>query len=181
MPTFRHFGALLDLLPYKHAEALDALLPERGVLVDVGGGTGRVSGRLARGRRVIVVDLEALLLKRARAKGLEAVRADARFLPFRANAVDGVLVTDALHHIVDAAATLSEAARVIVPHSGRIVVEEFDPTSLGGRAVIALEKIARFGSRFFAPEELAQIAREAGLHARIVRFSRRDYALVASL
>ncbi len=182
VPGFHHLGPILDLLPYGHDRVMKTLLKGDGVLIDVGGGTGRVSRRfMHRWRRTIVVDPERALLLRARRKGLACIVADACHLPFKQGVIDGVLVTDALHHIRDAEGTFGELARVIAPARGVIVVEEFDPSSFGGMAVIALERLLRFGSRFFEPRELVGIARAAGLEARIERLSRRDYAVVARL
>lgn len=174
---FARLGWLLDLLPYRHAPLVYAALGKRRLILDVGGGTGRVACRLS-SERVVVVDPEPALLARARARRLPAVRADARHLPFRDGSAPAMVMVDALHHMPDHARVLAEARRVLAP-AGRLVIEEFDPQSLGGKLVSSLEGLAGFGSRFHRPAALAALAREAGLVARIERWSGRDYALVA--
>src|SRR5437879_4356233 len=61
--------------------------------LDVAGGTGNYAAALrGRGLRPTVVDISAEMLVRARAKGLQAVRAEAESLPVADASVDAVVV-----------------------------------------------------------------------------------------
>lgn len=166
----------MDRAPYRNVAKLRALLPGGALLVDVGGGTGRVARHLRdRYRTVLVTDVERAMLVRARAKGLPCVLADAARLPFKDGAADALVAVDAFHHFPDQERALSEAARV----ARRVVLEEFDPTTLGGALVRLFEKLAGFGSRFHAPDALARLARgAAGRGVDVVRFGGKDYAIV---
>lgn len=175
---FRRLGWLLDLAPYAHAPLLDAALGKRALVLDIGGGTGRVARRLS-APRVVVVDRERAMLRRARAKRLDVVLADARALPFRSGSAPGIVMVDACHHVPDHPLLFAECARALAP-DGRLVVEEFDPESFGGRWVERVERWLAFGSVFHRPPELLALATSAGLEARIERWTDRDYALVAS-
>ncbi|MFC7095958.1 class I SAM-dependent methyltransferase [Halobaculum marinum] len=136
--------------------------------VDLGGGTGRASRTLAElGVDATVVDFSAGMLRRARADGVPGVRADAAQLPLRDDAVDAVVVTDALHHFPDVPGTLQEVARVLAP-GGVLVVREFDPTTRRGAALVGVESLAQMDSRFFGPRELAGMVAEVGLRGHVV-------------
>lgn len=104
------------------AHAIGSMLPSSRALliVDVGGGTGIVSGALATsGRRVVVADLSSGMLHQAarRLPGWQ-VRATALALPIREAAVDVVTCIWLLHllpnhdHVVE---VVAEAARVLKP------------------------------------------------------------------
>ena len=135
-------------------------------LLDVAGGPGRAAARVDCPTR-IVVDAAAGMVRRARARGLAAVRGDAGRLPVADTAVDAVLIVDALHHLPDRDAALAEARRVLRP-GGVLVVREFDPGTLCGGALVAAERLVGFGSTFEGPEDLAARVGRAGLAPTVV-------------
>ncbi|WP_135302488.1 class I SAM-dependent methyltransferase [Haloarcula amylovorans] len=122
-------------------------------VLDVGGGSGRAVRALDLPRRV-VVDAAPGMLRQARRHGLDAVVGDAGRLPIATASVDAVLIVDALHHMGAVEDVLTEARRVLRP-GGVLVVREFDPRTLRGRAVVAAEHLVGFESTFFRPDELA--------------------------
>ncbi len=137
---------------------------ERGI--DLGGGPGR--GAAAVGEvDWTVVDLAGGMLRTASRRGHAAVRGDATRLPVADGAVDAVIVVDALHHMPDHPAVLGEVARVLRP-GGALVVREFDPRTLRGRAVVAGEYLAGFGSTFHSPEALEGVVADAGLSPTVL-------------
>ncbi|MFB6159737.1 MAG: class I SAM-dependent methyltransferase [Haloferacaceae archaeon] len=135
-------------------------------LLDVAGGPGRAAAGLDVPERV-VVDAAAGMCRRARAGGLAAVRGDAGRLPVASAAVDAVLVADALHHLPAPDEALREAARVLRP-GGVLVVREFDPGTLPGRALVAAERLVGFDSAFLRPDALADRVAAAGLDAAVL-------------
>lgn len=174
---FERLGPLMDLVPYRHAARLAGLLGGARLVLDVGGGTGRIARRLrGAGARIVVADVSRGMLGRARTRGFDVVLADAAALPFRTASADAAIAVDAFHHFPAQEAAMREMARVA---RERIVIEEFDPASWQGRLIERIERAARFGSTFREPPRLARMAEEAGLAPRIERHSARDYALVA--
>jgi SAM-dependent methyltransferase len=101
------------------------LHPETEALLDVGCGLGRYL-RVGSGRFGIVagVDLSLAQLVLARKHLAEVgqtallVAAQSERLPFRASTFGAVVAADSLEHVSDAAATVSEAARVLRPGGG---------------------------------------------------------------
>jgi demethylmenaquinone methyltransferase/2-methoxy-6-polyprenyl-1,4-benzoquinol methylase len=138
-------------------------------VVDLAGGTGRAAnGLAAAGFDPLVVDISPGMLRRAREAGHDAVRGDAGSLPLRDDAVDAVVVVDALHHLPDPETALA-AARAVLRPGGVVVVQEFGPWTARGKALGALERFVGFDSTFWPPAELCALLSAAGFEARIVR------------
>ncbi|MFB6166593.1 MAG: class I SAM-dependent methyltransferase [Haloarculaceae archaeon] len=169
--VFDRFSPLYDRFkpPTDRAKLAPALtLAEREVerVLDLAGGTGQ-GVRALDVRERLVADAAPGMVRRARDRGLDAVQADAAALPFDDASVDAVLVLDALHHLPDQAGALAEAARVLRP-GGVLVVLEYDPTTLPGKAIVAGERLIGFDSTFLAPGNLEAMVRAAGLGPAVV-------------
>jgi demethylmenaquinone methyltransferase/2-methoxy-6-polyprenyl-1,4-benzoquinol methylase len=137
-------------------------------VVDLGGGTGRVSRTIRDlGIEASVFDYSAGMLRRATEAGIAGVRADAATLPIRDASVDAVVVTDALHHFPEPEAAIREVARALAP-GGVLVIREFDPSTRRGRALAALESVAGMDSQFFPAGVLASVFEDAGLRGHVV-------------
>lgn len=192
---FDRFALLYDpLMPSAGVEALHdgfafANRPIRRV-VEVAGGTGRVADALQREaegtvddgdgdasgsvvREAIVVDISAPMLARAHDRGLRTVRADASSLPFRdggeepAATVDAIVIVDAYHHLPEQPAAIAEAARVLAP-GGVVVIRDFDPETLVGRAIETGESLFGMGSEFIDADGAAAVLSRAGLQSRVL-------------
>ena len=138
-------------------------------VVDLAGGTGRAAnGLAAAGFDPLVVDISAGMLRRAHEAGHDVARGDAGSLPLCDDAVDAVVVVDALHHL-PAPETALAAVRAVLRPGGVVVVQEFGPQTARGRALSALERLVGFDSTFWAPAELCALLSTAGFEARIVR------------
>jgi SAM-dependent methyltransferase len=102
-------------------------------LADIGGGTGNYSLALKQeGWAPVVIDRSPEMLARAKAKGLETVRADAQRLPFAEGSFDAAMMISMLHHVEDRPAALAEARRILRP-GGRLILMGFtreDSTTL---------------------------------------------------
>ncbi len=136
-------------------------------LLDVGGGTGRVAHSLTEYMgQVCVVDVSAGMLAQARDKGLCACRGGAERLPFSDGALDRVLVVDAFHHFQDWPQAASELLRVLRP-GGRIVIEEPDIRHSAVKFIALGERLLLMRSRFYAPDDLAQLFWAEGGRVRL--------------
>ncbi len=145
-------------------------LPVGGWLLDVGGGTGRVSAGLPHlVGGIAVCDVSRPMLRRSLGKnGIRPIQAPAEALPFPDGAFHRAVVVDALHHFQDQPQAIRELARVLTP-GGRLVVEEPDIGLAVVKAVAFLERMALMGSRFYSPEAIADMMAAAGLTPRIER------------
>ncbi|SNR50528.1 class I SAM-dependent methyltransferase [Halorubrum vacuolatum] len=169
---FERVAPLYDLVmpPASGTALADGLAhAERPIerLLDVGGGSGRAAAAIT-GPEVTVVDASPRMLGRARrVRGLDAMAGDASRLPVRDDAVDAVMIVDALHHFPDADATLAEVARVLAP-GGVLVVREFDPTHPLGRAIELGEELVGMQSTFFSPDRLADDLAPHGFRPSVI-------------
>jgi demethylmenaquinone methyltransferase/2-methoxy-6-polyprenyl-1,4-benzoquinol methylase len=171
--VFDHFAFLAPfydrLIAPPDAARLARLLrlPTAGWLLDGGGGTGRAALPLRRMvGNLVVSDVSAPMLAKARRKQLPAVGARVEKLPFADGWFDRVLVVDALHHFADPEAAIGELIRVLRP-GGRLLIEEFDATRAAVKLLAAAEKLALMRSRFFRPDELREMLASGGLEVRI--------------
>jgi len=163
---FDHFGFLAPFyenfikpkFPENLADLMD--LPIEGVLLDVGGGTGRVSGFLAAlTGKVVIADLSEKMLQQSFTKeGLESVCSHAEKLPFPADYFERVIIVDALHHVCDQKQTAQELWRVLKP-GGKLVIEEPDIHHWGVKLVALAEKVALMRSHFLQPSEIKDLYR----------------------
>jgi demethylmenaquinone methyltransferase/2-methoxy-6-polyprenyl-1,4-benzoquinol methylase len=143
-------------------------------LLDLGGGTGRVSAGLGISAAIVLVaDPAPGMLRQARAKGLTAVRAQAEALPFATASFDRVLVVDAFHHFADQPLAAAEMVRVLKPE-GRLLVAEPDLRRWPVKGIALAEKVLLMQSHFYAPEALASLFTVVG--GRLVAIVRNGFS-----
>jgi ubiquinone/menaquinone biosynthesis C-methylase UbiE len=132
-----------------------AALPADGLLLDAGGGTGRVAASLRPYvSGIVLADLSLRMLLQARSKGLSSVLTPTERLPFPDQIFSRVLMVDALHHVIHQTQTVHELWRVLAP-GGRLVIEEPDVRTTPVKWIALAEKLALMRSHFLKPEEIA--------------------------
>jgi demethylmenaquinone methyltransferase/2-methoxy-6-polyprenyl-1,4-benzoquinol methylase len=164
MPLLDHFDLLApfydSLIQFQAAERLISMagLPVAGLLLDAGGGTGRVSQTLTgQAGQIVVADISHKMLRQAAGKkGLKPVRAHTEALPFPSHAFDRIIMVDAFHHLIDQVQTAREMWRLLKP-GGRILIEEPDIRTLAVKLVAIVEKVALMRSRFLSPARIASL------------------------
>ena len=133
-----------------------AKLPNSGLLLDLGGGTGQKSYplfELVTG--IVIADSSIGMLAQARKKGkLATVNAESERLPFRDETFERVIMVDALHHVRDYRLTASEIWRVAKPY-GRIVIVEPDIHTIAVKVMSIIEKLALMRSHFVNRQNIA--------------------------
>ena len=164
MPIFDHFGFIAPFYDrvFKPGER-DGLiklanLPVDGVILDAGGGTGRIAQFLQdQAAFVVVADLSLEMLVQAQAKeGLLTACSHTERLPFEEHSFDRIIMIDALHHVCDQMETAQELWRLVKP-GGRIVIEEPDVRTWGVKALAVAEKLLGMRSHFLSPPAIAEL------------------------
>lgn len=141
---------------------LNGLQPQPGDrLLDVGGGTGRVSVTFGERVQVIVCDPTPAMLSEARGKGLRACASVAEHLPFADRCFERVLVVDAFHHFRDQHAAAGELLRVLQP-GGRLMIEEPNICSRAVKFIALLERLLLMQSRFLSLADLVHTFAASG-------------------
>jgi demethylmenaquinone methyltransferase/2-methoxy-6-polyprenyl-1,4-benzoquinol methylase len=139
-----------------------------GPILDLGGGTGRVSSLIRTlAGAAVVADFSMSMLRKAAAKGgLFPVRAAGEVLPFPDRTFDRVLIVDALHHFRNQEEAIGESLRVLKP-GGRLAIEEPDIGRPAVRIVAFLENLILMRSRFHTPLQIMKMIGDRGITARI--------------
>ncbi len=135
--------------------ALDRVLPNRGVVGDIGAGNGFTARKLTTSqRRVIAVEPSAGMIREP--AGLPWVRALAQHLPFRPHSLDGLYATWAYFfpRFMDVEPGLLEANRVLQPGSPLAIVDNLgdDEATAPGGSDIATEPGFWLGRGFHMAE-----------------------------
>ena len=164
MPGFDHFDVLAPLYevfikPKEPQELWGYLgLPVAGVLLDAGGGTGRVAQHMTgKADKVVIADLSCKMLAESRAKeGLFPVCSPSERLPFADGAFSRIIMVDALHHVIHQQDTIDELWRVLSP-GGKLVIEEPDVRVFGVKLIALAEKLALMRSHFLSPPRIAKL------------------------
>jgi demethylmenaquinone methyltransferase/2-methoxy-6-polyprenyl-1,4-benzoquinol methylase len=176
MPLLDHFGFLAPIYdrvispPSDDTIARMAKLPIDGLLLDAGGGTGRIASRLTDlTGGIVLLDASLPMLRQAQTKGgLLPLTGATERLPFDDGEFERIIMVDVYHHVEHQRGSLKECWRVLRP-GGVLVIEEPD-IRLGVVKLVALaEKLALMRSHFQSGEEIAEALESLGGEVRVVR------------
>ncbi|MBI5953989.1 MAG: class I SAM-dependent methyltransferase [Chloroflexi bacterium] len=162
MSGFDHFGVIAPLyarVAYSKAAVMRELadLPVSGRLLDVGGGTGRVSSAIRDlVNEVVIADVSFGMLKESPRSQLDPICGGSESLPFADNSFERVIMVDTLHHVIHHADSAREMFRVLKP-GGVLVIEEPDIRTFGVKLIALAEKLLLMRSHFLEPDQIVKL------------------------
>ncbi len=126
------------------------------MLLDVGGGTGRIAQHFTGAFGAIwVLDLSTgMLLEAVKKSQLTPCVGMSERLPFRDGAFPRIVAVDSFHHFQDHKRAAEELLRVLRP-GGRLVLEEPDIRRWPVKLVALGERLALMGSHFYSLPQMA--------------------------
>ncbi|MHA1482816.1 MAG: class I SAM-dependent methyltransferase [Candidatus Heimdallarchaeaceae archaeon] len=151
------------------------------LLVDLGGGTGRVATLfLDYVNECLILDRSFEMMKQAqnKSRNLILVQGSGDSMPFRENTIKQIFVNDVLHHIKNQNETLQEC-HLVLKEQGNLIIRDYDRKYIGNIFLFIFEKILRFGSVFFSPQELTDQCQEIGFSVNWKRLTKGTYLLSA--
>lgn len=180
-PLFAAFGdRWSDRRVLEIAHALRPSVPQNGGrILDLGGGTGILSVRLAKvlpATYTVVDSTPAMQRFALRHSEIAVVHGRAEDIPFPDASFDAAIISDAFHHFPDQGAVVRELRRVLRPGS-RLMMLEFDRRSW---PVAAVEHLVDRRGHLFAPDELCAYLAERGIRGTCRSNSRMTFDFVGS-
>jgi ubiquinone/menaquinone biosynthesis C-methylase UbiE len=167
MANFNHFNFLGPIYDTIFGRTIDheivklAAIQENHAVLDVGGGTGRVTVLLrGKTKKLFIADSAIRMLHEAQAKGISCVNSSSEQLPFKDRSFDRIIMVDALHHVEDQQQTLNEMWRLLST-GGMMIVEEPDIHNIFVKLIALGEKLLFMRSHFLKPKKIIEMCQFA--------------------
>src|SRR3972149_9833904 len=143
-------------------EAIRSYIPDSGLGVEVGAGSGRFS--ISFGITTGIEPSEEMA-RLAQSRGLFIIRALAEELPFADETIDYVLMVTVICFLTDLPTAIKEVRRVLKP-AGRLIIGFIDRESHVGKRYESIKDSSRFykGARFYAVPNVMDILKSSGFH-----------------
>lgn len=149
-------------------------------ILDLGGGAGRISKFLVgKVKKIVVLDLSSKMIERGRRRfGLSGLLGSAEKIPFPDNYFDKIIIVDAFHHFQNQNIACQEIKKVL-KINGKLLIEEFNPETFPGKALVKIEGLLKMQSTFHSPNSLDQLFRKYHFKTKIINKNKTIYYLVA--
>jgi len=154
-----------------------------GAFLDIGGGTGGLTIRLAAalGVPATVLDPTPEMVRYIpEDSGVTIVLGVAEKMPLPDASFDAALLSDALHHLRDQRAALREIARVVRP-GGAVLVLDLDAARRSTRVAGFVERLLGEPAAFLTPAELGALMAESRITGTYVNERGPSYHFLGSV
>jgi len=149
-------------------------------ILDLGGGTGRISRFFAdKVKEIIVLDSSSGMIKKCKNhSGLTCVLGSADKIPFPDCYFDKIIIVDAFHHFQNQEIICQEIKRVL-RLNGKLLIKEFNPKTMIGGFIALIEKLLKMKSNFYSPERLSAFFAKYLSNIKIFNDFKARYYLIA--
>lgn len=153
--VYKYYDKFMTTFKLYKLEEIKAAANLKGneVIVDVGGGTGRLAQFISNSCKTIYVldESEKMLSKAKHYPNLISINGNALKSPFENNSIDTVILSDVFHHIKEQEELIIEINRIL-KDNGKILIMDFDRKYIKTKLLIAFEFIL-FGRLFFRTKD----------------------------
>jgi len=152
------------------------------LLLDLGGGTGRIAKQLlSYVNDCVIIDSSFEMLREARniSNKLYLLKGLAENIPIKNNSIEQIFLNDSLHHIQNQVETIAECFRIL-NYGGELIIREFDRSYFWNIFLRIMEFFLCFRSKFVTPEELTKLCEKFGfMISSITRPNKSTFILIA--
>jgi ubiquinone/menaquinone biosynthesis C-methylase UbiE len=156
--VYKHYDKFMTTFNlYKHEEIKAAAnIDGHEVVVDIGGGTGRLAQYICGSCNTVYVldESEKMLSMVDQRENLVCIRGNALKTPFEDNSIDTLILSDVFHHIKEQEELIVEINRIL-KYGGKIVMLDFHRKHIKTKLLRAFEFIL-FGRLFFRTKDEAR-------------------------
>lgn len=149
--VFKQYDHFINLFNLNQEKEIKDLLQLKGheIVLDIGGGTGRLAASLSKDcQKIYVLDESKGMLSKVPPKdNLVPILGNALAMEFQDKTMDIVVLCDVLHHVKEQAKLMEEINRVL-KKDGKLVLLDFEKTNIRIRLLSAFEHIL-FGKLYF--------------------------------
>ena len=149
--VFKHYDKFIELFNLNKMDEIKDVLELQGdeVVLDIGGGTGRLADYLSKDCQIVyVLDESKGMLSKVKANiKVLPVLGDALDTTFDSNSVDVVIMSDVLHHIKNQKKLIEEIYRIL-KKDGKLIILDFEKKHIKIRILRVFEYIL-FGKLYF--------------------------------
>lgn len=153
--VFNHYDNFINLFNLNKMDEIKDILDLCGneVIVDMGGGTGKLAKYLSENCHIIYVldESEGMLSNVNENEKVVTMVGDALDTSFDSNSIDIVIVSDMLHHIKHQEKLIKEICRIL-KKDGKILIMEFEKKHIKIQMLRIFEYIL-FGKLYFLSRE----------------------------
>lgn len=141
-------------------EAIRRFIPEQGLGIEIGVGTGRFASQL---NITTGIEPSELMASIARSRGIEVHKAYAEQLPFDNNSFDFALMITTLCFVENPGKALSEVMRILKP-GGNFILGIIDRETELGRTYESMKDSDKFyrNAKFYSTSEVIQLIQKSG-------------------
>lgn len=149
--VFKHYDRFIEVFNLNKMDEIKNILDLKGneVVVDMGGGTGRLAHYLSKYCKTIYVldESKGMLSKVKASKKIIPLLGDALDTGFNKDSIDVVIMSDMVHHVKDQARLIAEAYKIL-KKDGKLLILDFEKRHIKIKILRAFEYML-FGKLYF--------------------------------
>ena len=149
--VFKYYDKFIELFNLNKMDEIKDVLELQGddLVLDIGGGTGRLADHLSKDCKIVYVldESKGMLSKIKANKKVLPILGDALDTTFDSNSIDIVIMSDVLHHIKNQKKLIEEIYRIL-KKDGKLVILDFEKKHIKIK-ILRVFEYTLFGKLYF--------------------------------